>query len=339
MSMIKPLRWSPRALLGVQLPHLFRKPKSPQEWIGPSNERVPLDAHEQHMYITRLQKSFKKDILTRYGINQRPAECTNKFWSILTGEWVPESWIHPTHIYPPALGSMLREEIMGPGPVWQGNNGLMLPKPIKKALDDWALTIVPDDVASTSKDMDYRWKVVDPSNEGLRVQVYPKYQYATELMGVDIDGRLLAFRGNARPLSAILYFHCCCAIWKRTCLQNPDISDVDEFSEIFLGAMKELWGEKMVNYTHGQITMVFKPRKEGELRNEITTRDSSYDMEVKQVKREKPKKFKREEAKKVRSDKKDKYDKYDRNDRSERYARNGTSDWDTFVRQANNHMS
>lgn len=276
MPMVKPQRWSPRALLGVQLPHLFRKPKSPQEWIGPSSERVPLDAHLQHMFISRKQTKFKKDILQRYGLNRRTPDLRRKLWSVLTGEWVWEHTIHPTHIYPPSLGAKIESELMDTGWLWQGGNGLMLPKPIGRALHDWALTIVPDRSGANlmpAKDgghlflQDYKVKILDPENQGLRVPIYPREgpnEEYEEIIGTDLDGRQLAFNTQGRPVTKLLYFHCCCAIWKRTCLQNPEITECAEFEEVFLESMIELWGQSVVADSFRSITDVFRPREAGE---------------------------------------------------------------------------
>lgn len=258
------------------MPHLFRKAKSPQEWIGPSTERVPLDADLHHMYMRKKEIHFKKDIKKVYGIDKRPAGHERKLWSVTTGEWIWEDRIVPAHIFPPLLGDKVAIEVFGTLQIWRASNGMMVPRPIKRALDDWALTIVPDVAAVPTVEMtpaggrfqrDYKFKVLDPENPGLRVEMYSKnpmpVQNGEGLTGNDLDGRKLGFYTAARPLLSHLYFHCCCAIWKQTCVRNPGITERDEFGQVFLEAMTDLWGEHMVYRMHRSITDIFKPREQG----------------------------------------------------------------------------
>lgn len=259
------------------MPHLFRKPSTAQEWLGHIGERVPLDVQSHHEFIVRKGKKFKKDMLDAYALNKRPPNHRKKLWSVLTGEWVREDWIHMTHIFPTALGQMLEREIVGTNFLWQGQNGLMVPKHIGKALEDWALTIVPDkpgpDLESDTtgfrlEPREFKIKVLDPTNRDLKIPVYPRYRHypnekVSEMLGEDLDERQLSFRTNARPLDSLTYFHCCCAMWKDICVKNPDITECDEFEAVFLKTMKDLWGEQMVNHTQRYITRVFKPREEG----------------------------------------------------------------------------
>ncbi|KUI53554.1 hypothetical protein VP1G_00912 [Cytospora mali] len=265
MSMIKPKRWTPRSLLAVQLPHLFRRPKSPQEWIGPSTERVPLDAHTHHEFIKRKQKKFKSGIISVYGVNNRPSrEHRENMWSVATGSWVPSAWLQATHIYPPSLGKMVEMETIRTQSLWTAGNGLMLPRNAIRALDDWALTIVPSDPDSfsiTDRPLQYRFKILDSGHNSLRGKVYPDVD-TSGFMALQLHNRELSFWNNNRPLVEPLYFHSCCAMWKVTCLQNPEVTDGKEFWELYLGNLKALWSEQLVTRSYRLITEIFYPKEQ-----------------------------------------------------------------------------
>lgn len=258
--------------MGVQLPHLFRKAKSPQEWIGPSTERVPLDADLHHMNITRKQYMFKRDLIKYYGTNKKVPGQGRQLWSVITGGFVGEDMVSPTQIFPTALGALIEQEIMDSGWLWQAENGLLLPKPIGLALHEWALAIVPDRSGAQlgpagnglrRLTKEYKFKVLDPESRNLRVPMYKRAGLSPEVAAMEgrqLDGWPLTFDTGARPIPALIYFQCCCAMWKKTCLQYPEVNECDEFFELFLGAMIELWGEFPVLETHKTISQVFKPR-------------------------------------------------------------------------------
>lgn len=277
MPMIKPKRFTARSLMAVQFPHLFRKPGNPQEWHGPSTERVPMDANKHKWNLNNKRKRFKKLVFSKYGLNDRLACHRNKLWSVVTGEWVREEWLHVTHIFPTALGKLVERNVLNSSWLWEVYNGLVIPEHIGKALDDWALTIVPDTSVTRLRarttgflitPREYKFKVLDPTHKSLKIPVYPSHanfpkEKVSEILGKDLDEQRLSFRTHTRPLDSLLYFHTCCAVWKKTCLENPDISDCGEFEAAFIENMIELWGKEMVTYKQSYITKVFKPKEEG----------------------------------------------------------------------------
>lgn len=58
----------------------------------------------------------------------------------------------------------------------------------------------------------------------------------------DLDGEPLEFRSNARLNVHSCYFHSCCAMWKKTFLEQPD-RPAQEFWEVFQSRMDDLWGD------------------------------------------------------------------------------------------------
>ncbi|KAK7742278.1 hypothetical protein SLS53_004421 [Cytospora paraplurivora] len=283
MSLIKPKRWSPRSIMSVLVPHLFRKPRGAGEQLGaPRTEKVPLDASIQHMHLTQKQRKFKKSILEKYRLNRRPGSVPGRMlWCVLTGAWVPDDWLAIAHIFPPELGSLVEMDTMGTAELWHANNGLMLPRPIGRALRDLALVIVPSQTLVRRVTVRYAARISDTAHEGL--EAHNTVQYKIKILepwhkdlktplfpggamlglrGKDLDNRELVFRNKSRPMVSLMYFHCCCAMWKKTWHDNPKVTERDVFWELFLENMKELWGDKVVRQK--SITDVFLPKQKDE---------------------------------------------------------------------------
>lgn len=242
--------------MSILAPHLFRKPKSAQEWTGFSTEPVPLDADTSHMFIKRHEQRLKKNMFSYYGLNVRPDRAHRRMlWSVLSGRWVPEGWLKETQIYPKSLGPLVAQELLRKVWLWRARNALLLPPTVGRALEDWDLVIVP--VTCFNK-TDLKVKILDPKNQNLQASVYPPDD-TSGLMGWDLDDRQLTFKTDGRPALESLYFHCCCAVWKRMCIEVPEINDPDEFWELFREYLVELWGAPVVNTKLSAITEVFRP--------------------------------------------------------------------------------
>lgn len=295
MSLIKPKRLSPRSIMSVLMPHLFRKPRGAGELLGaPRTEMVPLDANTQHMQITTKLKKFKKSIIEKYRLGHRPPQGVRvrQLWCVLTGAWVPADGLAIAHFFPPELGPLVEKGTMGTSWLWQPDNGLMLPRPIGRALHDLALVIVPSqtlvrrDAArdpvkvlepahgrlETSDTVQYKVKILQPVHADLKTPLFPGVG-KLGLRGMDIDNRELTFRDGSRPTVSLMYFHCCCAIWKKTWQGEPNVTDRDVFRERFLENMKELWGDKVLGQQI-RITDVFLPKQEGEEAQEEGLRET-----------------------------------------------------------------
>ncbi|KAK7716453.1 hypothetical protein SLS64_003607 [Diaporthe eres] len=139
MSVKPPPRWTSRSLTAMFLPHLFRKSRNAAEAIGPFTEKVPLDAHENHMFIKRKGAKMVKAIRSDFRLTYRdkPLEVPKgHVWSIATGEWVPEHMLKLHYIFPFSLGPMVAEHVSTRIRLRGSNNGMLIPPAVGQALND-----------------------------------------------------------------------------------------------------------------------------------------------------------------------------------------------------------
>ncbi|KAG6361142.1 hypothetical protein INS49_009366 [Diaporthe citri] len=254
MSVKPPPRWTSRSLTAMLLPHLFRKARNHAEAIGPVKERVPLDAHENHMFIKRREAAMVKAIRSqsRLTFDRPQEEPKNHLWSIATGEWVPEYLLKLHYIFPFSLGPMVAEQV-STRITWRGsNNGLLIPTAVGRALNDWALVITPHKNWRQAKTpRSYLFTRLESDTRSLRDPLRPGSSLAVR----DLDGEPLHLRSKHAPNPHSCYFQSCCAMWKSTFLEQPD-RRAEDFWERFQFRMDDLWGSRM---DRQKILDIFKP--------------------------------------------------------------------------------
>lgn len=120
------------------LPHLFRKPRNAAESTGVRKEKVPLDAHEHHLYRTRKTNKMIKGIWSEFALRANvPADAPDEaVWSIATGEWVPRYKLKLGYIFPVSLGPMVCREISHRINFRGPHNGLLIPPTVREAIDE-----------------------------------------------------------------------------------------------------------------------------------------------------------------------------------------------------------
>lgn len=182
-----------------------------------------------------VQKSFKRQLIKDYDLYDKSDSRKPQawpLWNVANGAWEKgrlRSSMIAAHIVPQMLGKTLLRKMFGGHhhfyDLYGSKNALLLPAILAYALDDWAITVVPnlpDDateqerrawVASSPKE--YKFRVLDPWNEHLRKR-FSSSPEDTRL-GRDLHQQRLCFRETSsfRPSVKYLYFHHCCAIMSR----------------------------------------------------------------------------------------------------------------------------
>lgn len=269
MGIVQPKAWTPRGLFSVLLPQYFRRPRNGQEQLGaPSTHKVPLDANEYHEYITRKTKRLRESLhmMNTTNVPTNGYVPKNSAWSVATGEWVSRNALSPTTFFPPSLGMNLAHHIIGSTSPYASQHALLLPEPIKQAVDDWAMVVVPKDLrmdAPYPVKGSYIFRTMEPEHASLSQPLYakdPKFKSRAGDVARDLDGRELAFVVGNRPQPIGLYFQCCCSVWKRERLADPECEDPAEFWARFLRHMSSLWSASYVKKS--PVTEVFNPQKE-----------------------------------------------------------------------------
>lgn len=266
VPIVKPKKLSPRGIFAPLLPLFFRKPKHPQQMLkgDPKTMTVPWDADEIFYYIKRKEKKFKASIMSMYEDGntsgpQRPRDAT---WCVATGCFVPRTQTRATHIFPPALGSSIIEFIGGTREVWSPVNGLMLPKPVQAALDAWALMIVPSDPIELFRrcELGLKFRVMDRQHPAMSEALYRQEKpfALPEVTTGDLDEIQLVFGNAYRPRTTFLYFQSCCAVWKKTYLDNPDCDDEADFAARFVSEISQYWHPDYVKKSKVTDVFVFK---------------------------------------------------------------------------------
>lgn len=123
--------------MAMFLPSLFRKSRNAAEAIGPFKEKVPLDAHENHMFTKRRGAKMVKAIRSNFRLTDKPlGEPKGHVWSIATGEWVPEHMLKLHYIFPFSLGPMVAQHLSTRIIMRGFNNGMLIPPAVGRALND-----------------------------------------------------------------------------------------------------------------------------------------------------------------------------------------------------------
>ncbi|KAL1862662.1 hypothetical protein Daus18300_008460 [Diaporthe australafricana] len=142
MSMTAPQRWTPRGLMAKLVPHLFRKPRSANESVGPRSEKVPVDANVLHNFRLKKVKKMKKAMEVSFLLRgSKPLDTPRgTVWSVATGDFVPESSLRLEHIFPASLGPTVQEYISPRINIYSAFNGLLLPHAVGQAFNDVSKT-------------------------------------------------------------------------------------------------------------------------------------------------------------------------------------------------------
>lgn len=177
-----------------------------------------------------VQTSFKKELIREYGLRREQTSPKSPIWNVATGAWEPypdyRASLAPAHIVPQAFGKRLLRHMFGDkhhyDHLWGWRNGLMLPRDLAEAMDEWAVTIVPDIPDeptpeqrrnwATSGVKEYKFRVLDPAHELLQTRVTTVE--GDMRTGADLDQCRLHFREDVelRPCTSYLYFWHCCSV-------------------------------------------------------------------------------------------------------------------------------
>lgn len=268
MPLLKPKKLSPRGIFVHLLPQYFRKPRHPQQSLPdePRTMQVPWDVDEVYNRKTFKKNKFLASTMAMYEFGNsfsagRPQTTT---WCVATGLFAPRSQMFATHIFPKALGNNIIELVGGNREIWSASNGLMLPKPAKQAVDDWALIIVPDEprLAFQHRNPSYRFRFLNTRHPAMSQRLFAKDRANTlpQVTTKELDGKLLTFGNTNRPRKVYLYFQSCCAVWKNVYSENPECDDEADFTKRFLSRISEFWGPEYVNQSKITDIFLFKCR-------------------------------------------------------------------------------
>lgn len=265
MPVIRPRKLSPRGILAELLPQHFRRPKHAQQILAgdSSSVKVPWDADELFDRITFKTKKLRKSTMSMYETanrsNQPLRRLKNTTWCVATGRWVLRTKVLATPIFPKALGSSIMSFVCHFQDLWAPVNSLMLPKPASQALEDLALMIVPNNAQQASAPFPdgYKFRVMDPTHPAASTALYKSgaAHDLPELSVAQLDGKQLSLGNGSGPMHGAIYFHSCCAVWKKTFLENPQYKDEADFAARFLGNILEYWPRSYVE--HNKATDVF----------------------------------------------------------------------------------
>lgn len=120
------------------VPHLFRKPRSAGESLGPWSEKVPVDANVLHNYRVKKTKRMKKEMETMFLLRTSKPPDTPKgtVWSVATGEFVPQHSLRLEHIFPASLGPTVQKYVSPRSHIYSPRNGILLPNAAGQAFSD-----------------------------------------------------------------------------------------------------------------------------------------------------------------------------------------------------------
>ncbi|KAJ4344872.1 uncharacterized protein N0V89_012616 [Didymosphaeria variabile] len=207
------------------------------------------------------QTSFRKGLIQTYGQQGEYLNIANcHLWNMALNGWEPNvrgrrmaglpeldtqgatqeelegSLLQAAHIVPQCFGTKMFRRIFGDAyhdeDFWAPSNGLLLPRGVAEAMDDWSITVVPENDNSSYPIRDFKFRVIDPTDERLNRRItFVKGDYRT---GRDLDGARLFFPKSFRPKLNYLYFNHCCAIIKK----NRHLFHDSATDGIFLKARK-----------------------------------------------------------------------------------------------------
>ncbi|KAI1302923.1 hypothetical protein F5Y03DRAFT_407390 [Xylaria venustula] len=174
------------------------------------------------------QRAFKEHILKDYNLEPDKHDKLKRGleWSVTHRNWVVKDFLTAAHIFPASWGQKLMTEIFGEecgNELFSSRNGLLLPKSIKRAMDEWAIVIVPDIRNDPTIDevkpwletspKGYKFRVLDPNHPELNRQLSSSDNDMR--FGTDLDESPLVFRGDFRPRARFLWLWFACAVLKR----------------------------------------------------------------------------------------------------------------------------
>ncbi|KAI0855308.1 hypothetical protein F4860DRAFT_521658 [Xylaria cubensis] len=174
------------------------------------------------------QRAFKKNVLRDYDLEPGRCDKTKRglYWSVVHGTWIVEDMFTAAHIFPVSWGQKMMTEMFGDeckDELVSSRNGLLLPKTIERAMDEWAILIVPDlpndpDIDEvkpwiSSAPREYKFRVLDHNHPELNKRISNSDDDTR--LGRDLDQSRLVFRGNYRPRARFLWLWFACAILKR----------------------------------------------------------------------------------------------------------------------------
>ncbi|CAN8104599.1 unnamed protein product [Discula destructiva] len=269
MPMVRPRLLTPRGIFSQLLPLHFQKLGHAMLMRKEDNRGipVPIDAEKDTHRTKSAATKFRANLMARFRIGTHaPGQIRNTSWCVTTGRWEDRNKLVAGQIFPTALGSRLMRRTTGlPGGIWHPEGGLLLPKPVLQALQDWALVIVPDrertrqvnrkppkDSPKDSFVYEYKFRVVDAE----------LHRKTTERL----DHHPLIFANRSRPFRNTIYFQACCGIWKKTYLETPECDDEADFVARFLSNLSEFWGLENMETKLSEITAIFlmKRRQSGD---------------------------------------------------------------------------
>ncbi|KAI1630541.1 hypothetical protein F4809DRAFT_301904 [Biscogniauxia mediterranea] len=149
--------------------------------------------------------------------------------------------LQAAHIVPQCFGKKMFRRIFGDAhqddAFWAPGNGLLLPRGIAAAMDDWSISVVPDlpdddpqpdcvrKWTTSYPAQDFKFRVIDPADVNLGRRItFVKGDYRT---GRDLHGTKVAFPKPYRPNLMYLYFnHCCTIVKKNRGLFRDDATDI-----------------------------------------------------------------------------------------------------------------
>ena len=205
-----------------------------------------------------VQLSFRKRVTWQYGLPSDDYQLYgSRLWNIASAGWEPNVVQHgkpkesdpppikvdvsgttrhersrgilqAAHIVPQCFGKKMFRRIFGDAyhnaAFWAPNNGLLLPRGVAAALDDWSISVVPDgnnnpqsgslqQQTRSHRARNFKFRVINPADENLGRRItLVEGDYRT---GRDLDGSRLSFPRSLRPKLNYLYFNHCCSIVKK----------------------------------------------------------------------------------------------------------------------------
>jgi len=181
-----------------------------------------------------VQRSFKKQTIKDYklmdqSLSSKPGE--RLFLNICTGTQEPEIFkgeMVAAHIVPQMFGKRIMRKLFGDHhhfrDIFGSRNALILPQGVACALDDWAITVVPDIPEDPTLEERRRWVEMEPKEFKFRVldsehESLQQSVSSTDMMrvGRNLDQQRLKFKEGCdfRPSVKYLYFGHCCAIMRK----------------------------------------------------------------------------------------------------------------------------
>ncbi|KAF9075453.1 hypothetical protein BDP27DRAFT_1315044 [Rhodocollybia butyracea] len=183
-----------------------------------------------------IKKTFRRQLIKDHGLWDKSSSSSpseGRIWNIVNGTWEPESRrsaMTVTHIVPEMLGNALMKKVLGSQhhpfhSIYGMRNALLLPSGVVSAMNDWAITIVPDISENPTLEERQKWaalelkefkfRVLDPNHLDLRERISGMPEDTR--LGRELDQQRLQFRdGNPlRPSTKYLYFNHRCAVMNR----------------------------------------------------------------------------------------------------------------------------